>query len=109
MAIYSVLFVAMRGGHECRVFFSGQVLKYAQRLVDELPPQEYTAEEEKAGFPKLYEAFGFYATLDSVARYVGKDDEEVLKWSVDRFYTKLKFISWRAHFQKEYHRIVNKK
>ena len=99
----------MYGGHGGRFFFSSQVLEYAKRLVDELPPQEYTTEEEQAGFRTLGETFGFYATLDSVARYVGKDDEEVLKWSVNRFYLKLKLISWRAHFQKEYQRIMNNK
>ena len=99
----------MPGGHECWLFFSGKVLEYAKRLVDELPAQEYTNEEEKAGFPQIYETFGFYATMDTIARYVGKDDEEVLKWSVNKFYTKLKFIAWRSHAQKEYQRIMSKK
>ena len=99
----------MYGGHGCRFFFSGKVLEYAKRLVDELPAQEYTTEEEQAGFKQLGETFGFYATLDGVARYVGKDDEEVLKWSVNKFYTKLKLIAWRAYYQKEYQRIMNNK
>ena len=84
------------------------MLKYAQRLVDELPPQEFTIQEEKAGFPQLFETFGFYATMDSVARYVGKDDEEVLKWSVNKFYTKLKWMAWQSYTQKEYQKIMNK-
>lgn len=100
----------MCGGHGRRVFFSGQVYRYGKRIKDELPPQEYSSEEEEAGFVKVNEAFGFLATLDSVARYVGQDDDIILKtWSVNKFYNKLLYIAWRAHAQKEYSRIMNKK
>jgi len=97
----------MPGGHVGGVFFSSKVSGYAVRIVDELPSQGYTSEEEQAGFKQINETFGFYATLDTIARYVGQSDKEVLKWSVNEFYNKLKLLSWRAHAQKEYHRIMN--
>lgn len=99
----------MPGGHGGRAFFSGQVSKYADELATNLPDDGYTAEEERAGFPQIMEAFGFYATLDTVARYVGQDDEDVKNWSVIRFFNKLKFIAWRSHAQKEYQKEMAKK
>ena len=93
---------AMPGGHECGKFFSGQVLEYSKRLADELPTQEYTDAEEQAGFKRISETFGFYATMDNIARYVGEDDEEVLKWSVNKFYTKVKYLAWRADAQSQH-------
>ena len=100
----------MHGGHGGRLFFSGQVLKYANKLHDELPQEGYTFEEEEAGFESLAKAFGFYSTLDNIARYVGQTDKEVLKWSTNEFYTKLKLLAWRAHAQKKYGEIMaNKK
>lgn len=101
--------VAMPGGHECGKFFSSQVLEYSKRLADELPTQEYTNEEEQAGFKRISETFGFYATMDNIARYVGEDDETVLKWSVNKFYTKVKYLAWRADAQRKYQDILNKK
>ena len=99
----------MSGGHECRDFFYTQSVEHSKRIIDELPKGEYSAEEEEAGFKRISEAFGFYGTLDTVSRYVGLPDKEVLKWSVNEFYTKLKLLSWRAHSQKEYARIMKSK
>jgi hypothetical protein len=99
----------MCGGHVCRLFFSRQVLEYAHRAADSLPESGYTTEEEEAGFKKINETFGFYGTLDSVARYVNQSDKEVLKWSADDFYNKLKLMAWRAHAQKRYSEIMNAK
>jgi hypothetical protein len=84
------------------------VLEFNKWLADELPPQEYTAEETQAGFIEFSKAFGFYATLDNIARYLGISDKEALKLSVDEFYMKVKYLAWRAHTQKEYQRILNK-
>ena len=99
----------MFGGHGSRIFFSGKVLEFVKRLNDELPPSEYTYEEEASGFQRLNKAFGFYGTLDFIARYVNQTDKEVLKWNVNEFYTKLKFLSWKAHAQKEYSRLMQEK
>ena len=101
--------ISMPGGHVCGKFFSGQVLEFTKRLADELPAQEYTNEEVEAGFKTIAETFGFYATLDNIARYVGQADKEVLKWNVNEFYTKVKYLAWRAHAQREYQAILNKK
>jgi hypothetical protein len=100
----------MYGGHVSRAFFSGQCIEFDKWFRDELPPQEYSNEETEAGFQKLNETFGFYATLDMIARYVGEDDERLVKkWSVMRFYTKVRYLAWRAHTQKEYSRLMEKK
>lgn len=97
----------MLGGHGGRLFFSGQVLEYSKRLVDELPTQEYTIEEQQAGFEEISKAFGFYATLDSIARYVNEPDESVIKWSVIKFYSKLKLLAWKEDAKKKYRKILN--
>lgn len=99
----------MPGGHECGYFFYAQVRKYKEELANELPVSNYTSEEEAAGFKRLNETFGFYATLDNIARYLGCSDQEALRLSVREFYTKVKFLAWRAHCQKEYNEILNKK
>lgn len=99
----------MSGGHECRAFFFSKVTEFANWLAGELPNEGYTDEEVEAGFKRLSMAFGFYATLDHVARYVGKADEEVILWPLGQFYTKLRFLAWRAHAQKEYSKLLNKK
>ena len=99
----------MPGGHVGRIFFSRQILEYAHGVFNSLPESEYTTEEEAAGFRQINETFGFYGTLDSVARYVNQPDKEVLKWSADEFYNKLKLISWRSHTQKKYQEIMNKR
>ena len=85
------------------------MLEFNKRLADELPPQEYTPEEEAAGFRGISETFGFYATMDNIARYLGVSDKEVLKLSVNDFYTKVKYLAWRAHAQKELQNILNTK
>lgn len=100
---------AMPGGHECGKFFSSQVSKYSKWLADELPAQEYTNEEEQAGFKRISEAFGFYATMDNIARYVGESDETVMRWSVNKFYAKVRYLAWRADAQRKYQDILNKK
>lgn len=46
-----------------------------------------------AGVLDIDAAFGFYATLDSVSRYMGVSDNETLKMSYYEFYTKLAYIS----------------
>lgn len=100
----------MYGGHVCGKFFSRQCIEFNQWLADELPPQEYTNEEIEAGFQKLSETFGSYATLDMVARYVSEDDERLIKkWSLIRFYTKVRYLAWKAHSQKRYSEIMSKK
>lgn len=99
----------MPGGAGSRNFFSNQVHEYSNRLVDELPETKYTADEEEAGFKRLSETFGFYASLDNIARYVGQTDQEVLKWSVNEYYTKLKLLSWRADAQRKYQDIMKNK
>ena len=99
----------MSGGHVGWVFFFNKVSEYSDRLRNELPETSYTAQEEEAGFMELSQTFGFYQTLDTVARYVGEDDEQVLKWSTSRFYNKLKLLAWRAHVQNKYQKIVSKK
>ena len=50
--------------------FYSQVRKYKEGLADELPVSNYTSEEEAAGFKRLNETFGFYATLDNIARAI---------------------------------------
>ena len=99
----------MPGGHECGEFFYGQVLKFNKWIADELPPQEYSPEEEAAGFRGISEAFGFYATLDNIARYMGLTEEEALKLTVNQFYTKVKYLAWRSHAQKELQRILSQR
>jgi hypothetical protein len=100
----------MPGGHECRGFFSGQVSKFRERFADELPPTETTPEESEAGFGKVSEAFGFYGTLDLVAKYVGQDEERLVKtWDVNRFYTKLKWMAWNEYTKKKYAEIMRDK
>jgi len=96
----------MPGGAECRAFFSRQAVEFANGLTDELPVMGLTEEEMAAGWEDFFKAFGFYGTLDRVARYVGQDDEVVAKWSVRRFYTKLKLLSWRAYYEKRYQKIL---
>ena len=99
----------MHGGHECRQFFSGQFIEHNKRITAELPPQELSQEEIDAGVADISKAFGFYATMDNIARYVGADDKEVLNWSVNRFYTKVKYLAWRAHAQKRLSEILKDK
>ena len=90
----------MPGGHERRHFFYSQVRKYKEGLANELPVSDYSAEEETAGFKRLNETFGFYATLDNIARYLGCSDQEALRLTVREFYTKVKYLAWRSHCQK---------
>ena len=85
------------------------MLEFNKRLADELPTQEYSPEEEAAGFRRISETFGFYATMDNIARYLGVSDKEVLKLTVNEFYTKVKYLAWRAHAQKELQNILNQK
>lgn len=48
--------------------------------------------------------------MDMIARYVGMDDEELIRtWSVNRFYTKVKYLAWKAYDQKKYQEIMSKK
>lgn len=99
----------MHGGHGGRLFFYGQVTEFAKQLINELPQAEYSNEEKEAGFEEIAEAFGFYATLDNIARYVGQDDDIVIKWPLGKFYTKLKLLAWRADATKKYREIMDRK
>lgn len=109
MASGEVFKLPMRGGHECGAFFYAQLSEFKRKLADELPVSEYTPEEEEAGFRRISEAFGFYGTLDKVARYLGCSDKEALRLTVNEFYTKLKYLAWMADAQKQYREILNKK
>lgn len=99
----------MFGGLGVGKFFSSQVHSFVVGLVDELPSERYSDEEEAAGFPEIGRVFGFYATMDAVARYVIEADKSVLKWNVREFYTKLKYMAWMKHAVKEHQRLLAEK
>lgn len=99
----------MRGGHECGDFFYGQVRRFKAWLADELPVSEYSPDEEAAGFRRISETFGFYSTLDKIARYLGCSDQQALRLSVNEFYTKVRYLAHLAKAQKEYNDILNAK
>ena len=46
-----------------------------------------------AGVEQFNEAFGFYGTLDSIAQHTKSHEDELLKWSYRRFYTKVGYLS----------------
>jgi predicted nucleotidyltransferase len=54
------------------------------------------------GIEQVFKAFGFLAVLHNVSQRVGLPEDELLKWSVRRFYTKTKLLAWLDHAEKEY-------
>ena len=80
------------------------MLKFNEWLANELPPEEYAPENEPIS--RVAKAFGFYSVLDNVARYVGSDDQEVERWSVNKFYTKVRYLAWMAHADRERREIL---
>lgn len=97
------------GGRWFRQFFYNQVLSFEDQHAKQLPSSSYTPEEVEAGYEKLNNSFGFLLTLDNISTHTGIPEDELLgKWSVRRFYTKVKMLAWQAYCQKEYSRIVSK-
>jgi hypothetical protein len=48
-------------------------------------------------------------TLDNISTHTGITEDELLgKWSVRRFYNKVKMLAWKANCEKEYNKIVSK-
>lgn len=88
-----------------RFFFlkSDELLKW---FSEKLPPYKPDPEEVEAGYEKLAQAFGSFATIIEAAKELGVNPEVLLKWSAKEFYTTQLYLSHRAAVRAEFNRLI---
>ena len=64
-------------------------------------------EEIEAGLGKIYQAFGFSAILDSLAKGDFEKEDYIKQLSVYRVYGKIQYNAHVANFQRKYQELLN--
>jgi hypothetical protein len=100
---------AMRGGAGYRKFYITEAAGIEKRHVEQLPPGGYTKEQIQAGYDKLADTFGFFYTLRYLEAVTPFKRTEILEWPLSAFKYELQYLAWKAHVDKKYHDIINKK
>ena len=97
------------GGRDIGKFFYDQIEQLISWHSGQLPDYTPEPEEVEAGFERLQEVFGSFATITEVGITLGLDPDILLNWSARRFWTTQLYLSHKSHVQAEYSKLIMKR
>src|SRR5688500_17544110 len=99
----------MYGGLGHWKFYINEVNRIEARHSSNLPESTLSAKEIQAGFGRLYDTYPFMLPIINMEEKTGLTEEELLTWSIRKYYYRMEIYAWMAHVNKKYTDLMSPK